>query len=150
MVRGDFLFNFNPLNKASALDCTTVWPVEPSRKMAWQDFTTVLERDSSNLYEVYFNCHPSCTSCTEDIPFCSFVRSYHRRNFIPGRKERLYTHALLDTTGTTYIRQQPGTRYSSSAYKKYTSSIKHKYIYMYHDATDFHDTRIQYYSKKIQ
>ena len=26
------------LTKASALDCTTVWPVEPSRKMAWQDF----------------------------------------------------------------------------------------------------------------
>ena len=28
---------FNP-NDASPLHCTTVWPREPSRKKAWQDF----------------------------------------------------------------------------------------------------------------
>ena len=49
VVRGELCLacSFNPLTKASALDCTTVWPVEPSRKMASQRFTTV--RNSSNL-----------------------------------------------------------------------------------------------------
>ena len=35
------LYVTSTLTKACALDCTTVWPLEPLRKMAWQDFTIV-------------------------------------------------------------------------------------------------------------
>ena len=31
------------LAKASALDCTTVWPIEPSMKIEWLGFTTVTQ-----------------------------------------------------------------------------------------------------------
>ena len=41
VVRGELHVTPPPYPKlASALDCNTVWPVKPSRKTAWQDFTT--------------------------------------------------------------------------------------------------------------
>ena len=79
VVRGDLYLvcNFNPLTKAGDLDCT-VWPVELSRKMAWQNFTTV--RNSSNCI-VLIAIQVARHVRTIFPSVRSFVRTTHR-NFI--------------------------------------------------------------------
>ena len=53
VVRGELYLvlvgNFNPLFKANALDCLTIWTVESPRKTAAQDMTTVRTSSNSNI-----------------------------------------------------------------------------------------------------
>ena len=65
MVRG-VICNFNPPTKASALDCTTVWPVEPSRKMTWKDFTTVCVAAGDVGANKKYN-RPRCAVCCHGL-----------------------------------------------------------------------------------
>ena len=93
-VRGELYVTLTPLTKANALDFTAVWRVEPSRKMAWQDFAAV--RSSSSWYS---SCHPSSRHVRTIFPSVrSFVRTKISRLVscsIPGTCARYTLQSVL-------------------------------------------------------